>query len=129
MRFFIDTYLDATAAIRYRAGLSEPELVLASSESVLQQSSVPTNLVNQGTPMAITDCVTYTVAEAKNKLPELIRQYEAGTPVTITKRGISVVEIVRKVEDTRRKPVFGVLGRKKIVLDPDWARPQEDIDA
>jgi prevent-host-death family protein len=74
-------------------------------------------------------CVTYTVAEAKNKLPELIRQAEAGTPVTITKRGIPVVEIVRKAEDMRRKPVFGVLGRKKIVLDPDWARPQEDVEA
>jgi len=73
--------------------------------------------------------VTYTVAEAKNKLPELIRQAEAGIPVTITKRGIPVVEIVRKVEDTYRKPVFGVLGRKKIVLDPHWARPQEDIEA
>ncbi len=73
--------------------------------------------------------MTYTVAEAKNKLPELIRQAEAGTPVTITKRGIPVVEIVRKAEDARRKPVFGVLGRKKIVLDSDWARPQKDIDA
>jgi prevent-host-death family protein len=73
--------------------------------------------------------VTYTVAEAKNKLPELIRQAEAGIPVTITKRGIPVVEIVRKAEETHRKPVFGVLGRKKVVLDADWARPQEDIEA
>ena len=75
------------------------------------------------------ECVTYTVAEAKNKLPELIRQAEAGTPVTITRRGIPVVEIVRKAEETHRKPVFGVLGRKKVVLDADWARPQEDIEA
>jgi hypothetical protein len=29
----------------------------------------------------------------------------------------------------RRKPVFGILGRKKIVLDPDGARPQEDVEA
>ena len=49
--------------------------------------------------------------------------------MTITKRGIPVVDIVRKVEDSRRKPVFGVLGKKKIVTDPDWARPQEDMDA
>jgi len=39
------------------------------------------------------------------------------------------VEIVRKAEETHRKPVFGVLGRKKVVLDTDWTRPQEDIEA
>ena len=76
-----------------------------------------------------TEQMTYTVAEAKNKLPELIKQAEAGERVIITKRGIPVVEIVSKVEDARRKPVFGVLGHKKIVIDPDWARPQEDLDA
>ncbi len=73
--------------------------------------------------------MVYTVAEAKNKLPELIKQAEAGVRVTITKRGIPVVEIVRKVEGLPRKRVFGVLGDKKVVIDPDWARPQEDLDA
>jgi prevent-host-death family protein len=73
--------------------------------------------------------MTYTVAEAKNRLPELIRLAEAGARVTITKRGVPVVEIVRKVEGARPKRIFGVLGTKKIVLDPDWARPQEDMDA
>ncbi len=71
----------------------------------------------------------YTVSEAKNKLPELIKQAEAGARVTITKRGIPVVEIVRKSDDLPRKRVFGVLGNKKIVIDPGWARPQDDIDA
>ena len=73
--------------------------------------------------------MTYTVSEAKNKLPELIRKAQAGVRVTITKRGIPVVEIVRKAEDLPRKRTFGVLGDKKIVTDPDWARPQEDVDA
>ena len=73
--------------------------------------------------------MTFTVAEAKNRLPELIRQAEAGASVTITKRGIPVVEIVRKVDDSARKRVFGVLGSKKVIVDPDWARPQEDMDA
>ncbi len=72
--------------------------------------------------------MTYTVAEAKNKLPELIKQAEGGARVTITKRGIPVVEIVRKVEDTPRQRIFGVLGNKKIVIDPNWARPQDDMD-
>jgi antitoxin (DNA-binding transcriptional repressor) of toxin-antitoxin stability system len=49
--------------------------------------------------------------------------------VTITKHGIPVVEIVRKKGSPRPKRVFGVLGNKKIVIDPDWARPQEDLDA
>ncbi|MGH9438847.1 MAG: type II toxin-antitoxin system Phd/YefM family antitoxin [Terriglobia bacterium] len=79
--------------------------------------------------IAILDTMTYSVAEAKNRLPELIKQAEAGERVTITKRGIPVVEIVRKSDDVRRKPVFGVLGNKKVVIDPDWARPQEDIEA
>ena len=73
--------------------------------------------------------MTYTVSEAKNKLPELIKQAEAGVRVTITKRGIPVVEIVRKAEDPPRKRIFGVLGKKKIVVDPNWARPQENIGA
>jgi antitoxin (DNA-binding transcriptional repressor) of toxin-antitoxin stability system len=69
------------------------------------------------------------VAEAKNKLPDLIKQAEAGTRVTITRRGVPVAEIVRKAGDSPRKRVFGVLGNKKIVIDPDWAKPQEDMDA
>jgi prevent-host-death family protein len=73
--------------------------------------------------------MTYTVAEAKNKLPELIKQAEAGSRVTITKRGIPIVEIVRTAEDAPRKRVFGVLGDKKVIIDPDWARPQEDLEA
>ena len=76
-----------------------------------------------------TERVTYTVSEAKNRLPELIKQAEAGARVTITKRGIPVVEIVRKSDDSRPKRVFGVLGQKKIVIDPDWARPQDNVDA
>ena len=73
--------------------------------------------------------MTYTVAEAKNRLPQLIKEAEAGATVTITKRGVPVVEIVRKTEEPGRRRVFGVLGKKQIVLDPDWARPQEDLDA
>ncbi len=79
--------------------------------------------------MAILENMVYTVAEAKNKLPELIKQAEAGLSVTITKRGIPVVEIVRKTEDPVKKRVFGVLGDKKVVIDEDWARPQEDLEA
>jgi len=39
--------------------------------------------------------MTYTVAEAKNKLPDLIKQAEAGMRVTITKRGVPIVRTTR----------------------------------
>ncbi|MBV8897602.1 MAG: type II toxin-antitoxin system prevent-host-death family antitoxin [Acidobacteriaceae bacterium] len=73
--------------------------------------------------------MTYTVAEAKNKLPALIKQAEAGEQVIITRRGVPVAEIVQKKKDVRPKPVFGVLGNKKVIIDPDWDKPIEDIEA
>lgn len=73
--------------------------------------------------------MTYSVSEAKKRLPELIRHAVAGARVTITKRGVPVVEIVRKVDDLPRERVFGILGDKKVVIDLDWARPQEDMEA
>ena len=51
--------------------------------------------------------MSWTVSEAKNKLPELIKQAEAGGRVTITKRGIPVVEIIKKQDDQPRKRIFG----------------------
>lgn len=41
----------------------------------------------------------------------------------------SFVSGVCKTEDTARTRVFGVLGDKKVVIDSDWARPQEDLEA
>ena len=35
------------------------------------------------------------VADAKNKLPELIKAAESGEPVTICRRGVPVVDIER----------------------------------
>ena len=70
--------------------------------------------------------MSYTVSEAKNKAPELIRQAEAGVRVTITKRGVPVVELVRRTEGPPRKRAFGVLGSKPVVVDHNWARTQND---
>lgn len=71
----------------------------------------------------------YTVTEAKNRLPELIRQAETGNPVTITKRGIPVVEIVRKQDAPRRKRIIGGLDAEMKFFRADWDRPQNDLDA
>lgn len=63
------------------------------------------------------------VANAKNKLPELIKVVEAGESVTICRRGIPVVDIVRTKSTTGEKPKFGSLRDKIKINDPDWWKP------
>ena len=71
----------------------------------------------------------YTVTEAKNKLTELIRLVEDGELVTITRHGEPCVDIVKSKPAKVPKRKFGVISNKKIVLDPAWDKPVEDIDA
>ena len=66
------------------------------------------------------------VANAKNKLPELIKAVEDGEPVTICRRGVPVVDIVRTKEPTRKKRTLGTLKGKIEILDPDWWKPMTD---
>ncbi len=63
------------------------------------------------------------VADAKNKLPELIKAVEDGQPVTICRRGVPVVDIVRTKKPTGKKRTLGTLRGKIQVLDPDWWKP------
>jgi len=63
------------------------------------------------------------VADAKNKLPELIKAVEDGRPVTICRRGVPVVDIVRTKKPTRKKRTLGTLKGKIQVFDPDWWKP------
>ena len=63
------------------------------------------------------------VTAAKNKLPELIKAVEDGLPVTICRRGVPVVDIVRTRDLNRRKRTLGTLRGKIQVLDPDWWKP------
>ena len=44
------------------------------------------------------------VADAKNKLPELIKAVEDGEAVTICRRGVPVVDIVRTKRPSAKKP-------------------------
>jgi prevent-host-death family protein len=71
------------------------------------------------------------VADAKNKLPELIKAVEDGEPVTICRRGTPVVDIVRTKAPARKKPKFGTLKDKVVVHDPNWWKPmtEEEVDA
>jgi len=66
------------------------------------------------------------VADAKNKLPELIRAVEEGESVTICRRGVPVVDIVRTKKPTRKKRTLGTLKGRIQVLDPNWWKPMTD---
>lgn len=66
------------------------------------------------------------VADAKNKLPELIKAVEDGQPVTICRRGVPVVDIVRTKKPTRKKRTLGTLKGKIQVLDPGWWKPMTE---
>jgi prevent-host-death family protein len=63
------------------------------------------------------------VADAKNKLPQLIKAVEDGQPVTICRRGVPVVDIVRTKKPTRKKRVLGTLRGKIQVIDANWWKP------
>ena len=66
------------------------------------------------------------VADAKNKLPELIKAVEDGEPVTICRRGVPVVDIVRTKEPSQKPRKLGTLKGKIQVIDPDWWKPMSD---
>jgi prevent-host-death family protein len=71
------------------------------------------------------------VAEAKNKLPELIKAVENGETITICRRGVPIADLVLTKEPRPRKPRFGTLRGKIQILDPNWWKPMTDdeVDA
>jgi prevent-host-death family protein len=66
------------------------------------------------------------VADAKNKLPELIKAVEDGKPVTICRRGVPVVDLVRTKKPSHKARMLGTLKGKIQILDPDWWKPMMD---
>ena len=66
------------------------------------------------------------VADAKNKLPELIKAVEDGESVTICRRGKPVVDLVRTAKSAKEKTKFGTLRDKVVVHDADWWTPMSD---
>jgi prevent-host-death family protein len=71
------------------------------------------------------------VANAKNKLPELIKAAEGGENVTICRRGVPVVDLVPTKASTGDKPKFGTLKDRVVIHDPDWWKPmtQAEVEA
>ena len=81
--------------------------------------------------IAIIDSVKVSVADAKNKLPELIKAAENGQRITICRRGKPVADLVGTVKSEKKKPRFDTLKGKVIIRDPDWWKPMtdEEVDA
>lgn len=71
-------------------------------------------------------CMQVSVADAKNKLPELIKAVEDGENVTICRRGVPVVDIVRTKKPVHTKRKLGTLKGKIQIIDPDWWKPMTD---
>lgn len=68
------------------------------------------------------------VADAKNKLPELIKAVEAGEPVTICRRGVPVVDLIPTKVSTAERPKFGTLKGRIVIHDPDWWKPMTEAE-
>ena len=68
------------------------------------------------------------VAYAKNKLPELIRAVENGATVTIYRRGVPTVDIVRTKKSARKKRQLGTLKGAIQIIDPNWWKPMSDAE-
>ena len=68
----------------------------------------------------------FSVADAKNKLPELIKAVEDGESVTICRRGVPVVDIVRSKKPAGKKRELGRFRGTIQILDPDWWKPMSD---
>ena len=69
------------------------------------------------------------VAEARNAFTKLLQAVENGERVTICRHGKPVADIVATQEKESEAPKYGTLKGKAFILDPDWWKPQEDIEA
>jgi prevent-host-death family protein len=68
--------------------------------------------------MAIMAVMEVSVAEAKNRLPELIRAVEEGEKVVITRHGKPVAQLTGPPSETRRIQWGAMRGRIKLL--PGW---------
>jgi prevent-host-death family protein len=69
------------------------------------------------------------VAEAKNKLTQLLQQVEKGQRVTICRHGAPIADLVPAGQAARKPRQFGTLAGRIKIIDPSWAKPQNDLEA
>ena len=70
---------------------------------------------------ATRDAFQFSVAEAKNRLPELIRAVEEGEKVVITRHGKPVAQIAPLPPERRKARLGGM--KNRIRLLPGWDAP------
>jgi antitoxin (DNA-binding transcriptional repressor) of toxin-antitoxin stability system len=66
------------------------------------------------------------LTDARKKLPKLIKAVDRAENVTVCRRGVPVVDLVRTKAAARKKPEVGTLRGKIKVIDPDWWKPMTD---
>ena len=76
--------------------------------------------------VAIMEDMRVSVAEAKNKLPALIKRAEGGERVTICRRGEPVADLVRSEQPGNKPRKLGTLTGKAWEIDPDWWKPMTE---
>ena len=75
--------------------------------------------------MAIIDIMDVSIAEAKNRLSQLIRAAEGGESVVITRHGRPVVQLMPAPARRRKVRLGGMRGRIRLL--PGWDKPI-DVD-
>lgn len=68
--------------------------------------------------------MTVSIAEAKNRLPALIRAVESGRRIVITRHGRPVAQLVRA--PVARRPVRLGAMKDRIRLRPGWDAPIDE---
>jgi prevent-host-death family protein len=66
------------------------------------------------------------VADAKNKLTQLMQAVEAGESVTICRRGQPVIDLVPTKQSALTERKLGTLRDRVEILDPNWDKPMTD---
>lgn len=66
------------------------------------------------------------MADAKNRLPELLKAVEDGEQITICRRGVPIVDLVRAKKPTKKKIKLGTMRDRIVIHDPDWWKPMSD---
>lgn len=71
------------------------------------------------------------VAEAKNRLPELLKAAEDGEKITICRRGVPVVDLVPAKKPARKNVKLGTMRDRIVIHDPDWWKPmtEDEVEA
>jgi prevent-host-death family protein len=72
--------------------------------------------------------VKVSITEAKNRLTQLLHKVEEGERIEICRHGVAIACLTR-VQPKSGKRKYGTLKHKIKILDPDWAKAQNDVEA